>query len=255
MFAGRTIQPASHSPGGSSSASLRSLRAAPLGPMPNEDIDVGNLEVLEKSRSFSRCLRLAEKEQGAALGADGPAAQQPQPEPSPTSACRVRSCCGQRKSRQERRSRGRSVRMRRWKAQLVSGQKDVEGTRTRSTRAGWRRRLHHNVAQGDVQSWGNLLALRAGNERIYSEVNLCVFRTNIPGNDIQSDRREPMVEFVRPPVYHPPQVKFPHHQPLRTWTDSETPRSPRAAFPRAGPPLEVLCSALAGRAGLILPVF
>ncbi|KAK2522639.1 hypothetical protein Q9966_012294 [Columba livia] len=228
------------------------------------------------------------------------------------------------------------------------------------------RRLHHNVAQGDVQSWGNLLALRAGNEHIYSEVNLCVFRTNIPGNDIQSgkeicrhlppfpamgtgchrfifllfkpeppidssedvgpgsghwgccwavhallarlflrvlmtshslrlrtlssfdlcrkqedgmtpaglafqqcqwdscvpwvshqllNRREPMVEFVRPPVYHPPQVKFPHHQPLRTWTDSETPRSPRAAFPRAGPPLEVLCSALAGRAGLILPVF
>ncbi|KAK2515555.1 hypothetical protein Q9233_014068 [Columba guinea] len=69
------------------------------------------------------------------------------------------------------------------------------------------------------------------------------------------NRREPVAEFVRPPVYHPPQVKFPHHQPLRTWTDSETPRSPRAAFPRAGPPLKVLSSALAGRAGLILPVF
>ncbi|XP_065708676.1 large ribosomal subunit protein mL38-like [Patagioenas fasciata] len=37
-------------------------RAAPLGPMPNEDIDVSNLEVLEKYRSFSRYLRLAEKE-------------------------------------------------------------------------------------------------------------------------------------------------------------------------------------------------
>ncbi|KAK2536986.1 Mrpl38 isoform B [Columba livia] len=37
-------------------------RAAPLGPMPNEDIDVSNLEALEKYRSFSRYLRLAEKE-------------------------------------------------------------------------------------------------------------------------------------------------------------------------------------------------
>ncbi|KAM6897449.1 large ribosomal subunit protein mL38 [Xenentodon cancila] len=27
--------------------------------------------------------------------------------------------------------------------------------------------------------------------------------------------REPVFEFVRPPVYHPPQVKFPHGQPLR----------------------------------------
>ncbi|XP_071620732.1 large ribosomal subunit protein mL38 [Heliangelus exortis] len=37
-------------------------RAAPLGPMPNEDIDVSNLEALEKYRSFSRYFRLAEKE-------------------------------------------------------------------------------------------------------------------------------------------------------------------------------------------------
>ncbi|KAF1484818.1 39S ribosomal protein L38, mitochondrial, partial [Eudyptula minor novaehollandiae] len=37
-------------------------RAAPLGPMPNEDIDVSNLEVLEKYRSFTRYFRLAEKE-------------------------------------------------------------------------------------------------------------------------------------------------------------------------------------------------
>ncbi|XP_071672657.1 uncharacterized protein [Patagioenas fasciata] len=70
-----------------------------------------------------------------------------------------------------------------------------------------------------------------------------------------ADRTEPVVEFVRPPVYHPPQVKFPRHQPLRTWTDSETARSPRTAFTGAGPPLEVLCSALVGRAGLILPCF
>lgn len=27
--------------------------------------------------------------------------------------------------------------------------------------------------------------------------------------------KEPMFEFVRPPVYHPPQVKYPHRQPLR----------------------------------------
>lgn len=27
--------------------------------------------------------------------------------------------------------------------------------------------------------------------------------------------KEPVFEFIRPPVYHPPQVKFPHQQPLR----------------------------------------
>ncbi|NXH15935.1 RM38 protein, partial [Bucco capensis] len=37
-------------------------RAAPLGPMPNENIDVSNLEALEKYRSFTRYFRLAEKE-------------------------------------------------------------------------------------------------------------------------------------------------------------------------------------------------
>jgi len=37
-------------------------RAAPLGPMPNEDIDVSNLEALEKYRSFTRYFRLAEEE-------------------------------------------------------------------------------------------------------------------------------------------------------------------------------------------------
>nr|XP_041575817.1 39S ribosomal protein L38, mitochondrial isoform X2 [Taeniopygia guttata] len=36
-------------------------RAAPLGPMPNEDVDVGNLEVLQKYRSFTRYLRQAER--------------------------------------------------------------------------------------------------------------------------------------------------------------------------------------------------
>ncbi|XP_057682280.1 39S ribosomal protein L38, mitochondrial isoform X2 [Corythoichthys intestinalis] len=29
------------------------------------------------------------------------------------------------------------------------------------------------------------------------------------------DMAEPVFEFIRPPVYHPPQVKFPHRQPLR----------------------------------------
>ncbi|NXW47891.1 RM38 protein, partial [Nyctiprogne leucopyga] len=37
-------------------------RAAPLGPMPNEEADVSNLEVLEKYRSFTRYFKLAEKE-------------------------------------------------------------------------------------------------------------------------------------------------------------------------------------------------
>ncbi|NXY22863.1 RM38 protein, partial [Atrichornis clamosus] len=37
-------------------------RAAPLGPMPNEDVDVSNLEALEKYRSFTRYFRLAEQE-------------------------------------------------------------------------------------------------------------------------------------------------------------------------------------------------
>ncbi|NXI40054.1 RM38 protein, partial [Galbula dea] len=37
-------------------------RAAPLGPMPNEDIDVSRLEELEKYRSFTRYFKLAEKE-------------------------------------------------------------------------------------------------------------------------------------------------------------------------------------------------
>lgn len=29
------------------------------------------------------------------------------------------------------------------------------------------------------------------------------------------DMKEPVFEFIRPPVYHPPQVKFPHREPLR----------------------------------------
>ncbi|XP_056361822.1 39S ribosomal protein L38, mitochondrial isoform X2 [Oenanthe melanoleuca] len=37
-------------------------RAAPLGPMPNEDVDVGRLEALEKYRSFGRYLRQARLE-------------------------------------------------------------------------------------------------------------------------------------------------------------------------------------------------
>lgn len=41
-----------------------------------------------------------------------------------------------------------------------------------------------------------------------------------------TDMREPVFEFVRPPVYHPPQLKFPHGQPLRyldRYRDSEEP--------------------------------
>ncbi|XP_052544074.1 39S ribosomal protein L38, mitochondrial isoform X2 [Tympanuchus pallidicinctus] len=45
-----------------STAAALCKRAAPLGPMPNEDIDVSNLEALEKYRSFTRYFKLAEKE-------------------------------------------------------------------------------------------------------------------------------------------------------------------------------------------------
>lgn len=41
-----------------------------------------------------------------------------------------------------------------------------------------------------------------------------------------ADMREPVFEFVRPPVYHPPQLKFPRQQPLRyldRYRDSEEP--------------------------------
>ncbi|KAM4842876.1 large ribosomal subunit protein mL38 [Thomomys bottae] len=47
--------------GFSTSAALRHRRA-PLGPMPNEDIDVSNLDKLEKYRSFDRYRRRAEQE-------------------------------------------------------------------------------------------------------------------------------------------------------------------------------------------------
>lgn len=43
-------------------AAALSRRAAPLGPMPNEDIDVSNLERLKKYRSFDRYRRRAERE-------------------------------------------------------------------------------------------------------------------------------------------------------------------------------------------------
>lgn len=55
--------------GGCVNESLYSLFSAvlcklgvPLGPMPNEDIDVSNLEALEKYRSFTRYWEVAEKE-------------------------------------------------------------------------------------------------------------------------------------------------------------------------------------------------
>ncbi|XP_074080643.1 large ribosomal subunit protein mL38 [Macrotis lagotis] len=47
---------------GFGTAAVLSRRAAPLGPMPNEDIDVSALESLEKYRSFDRYRRRAESE-------------------------------------------------------------------------------------------------------------------------------------------------------------------------------------------------
>ncbi|XP_001369273.3 39S ribosomal protein L38, mitochondrial [Monodelphis domestica] len=47
---------------GFSTTAVLSRRSAPLGPMPNEDIDVSSLESLEKYRSFDRYQRRAESE-------------------------------------------------------------------------------------------------------------------------------------------------------------------------------------------------
>lgn len=33
--------------------------------------------------------------------------------------------------------------------------------------------------------------------------------------NLPTDMREPVFEYDRPPVYHPPQKKYPHGQPLR----------------------------------------
>lgn len=42
-------------------AAVLCRRTAPLGPMPNEDIDWKNLEALEKYGSYTRYLRIAEE--------------------------------------------------------------------------------------------------------------------------------------------------------------------------------------------------
>lgn len=42
-------------------AAVLCRRSAPLGPMPNEDIDWKNLEALEKYCSYTRYLRIAEE--------------------------------------------------------------------------------------------------------------------------------------------------------------------------------------------------
>ncbi|XP_032004413.1 large ribosomal subunit protein mL38-like [Hylobates moloch] len=47
---------------GFSSSAVLGRRTPPLGPMPNRDIDVSNLERLEKYRSFDRYRRRAEQE-------------------------------------------------------------------------------------------------------------------------------------------------------------------------------------------------
>ncbi|XP_040845582.1 39S ribosomal protein L38, mitochondrial isoform X1 [Ochotona curzoniae] len=58
----RTVLCASRTWRGFSTSAARSRRAAPLGPMPNEDLDVSDLERLEKYRSFDRYRRRAEQE-------------------------------------------------------------------------------------------------------------------------------------------------------------------------------------------------
>lgn len=46
-------------------------------------------------------------------------------------------------------------------------------------------------------------------------MKVCLSVNNTEVNLVPADMREPVFEFIRPPVYHPPQVKFPHRQPLR----------------------------------------
>ncbi|CAI9163808.1 unnamed protein product [Rangifer tarandus platyrhynchus] len=58
----RAVLNGSRSWRGFSTSAALSRRAAPLGPMPNEDIDVSNLERLKKYRSFDRYRRRAERE-------------------------------------------------------------------------------------------------------------------------------------------------------------------------------------------------
>ncbi|XP_017919276.1 PREDICTED: 39S ribosomal protein L38, mitochondrial isoform X3 [Capra hircus] len=58
----RVVLKGSRSWRGFSTSAALSRRAAPLGPMPNEDIDVSNLERLKKYRSFDRYRRRAERE-------------------------------------------------------------------------------------------------------------------------------------------------------------------------------------------------
>lgn len=78
--------------------------------------------------------------------------------------------------------------------------------------------LHQDMLDR-VCTWGPSLA----KERAWGLDLSCI--TNILCLHF-TDMREPVYEFVRPPVYHPPQLKFPRHQPLRyldRYRDTEEP--------------------------------
>lgn len=51
--------------------------------------------------------------------------------------------------------------------------------------------------------------------QIFENVCLSLINNACLLNLVPADMREPVFEFIRPPVYHPPQVRYPHGQPLR----------------------------------------
>uniref|UniRef100_A0A8C9EP15 Mitochondrial ribosomal protein L38 n=1 Tax=Pavo cristatus TaxID=9049 RepID=A0A8C9EP15_PAVCR len=324
-------------------------RAAPLGPMPNEDIDVSNLEALEKYRSFTRYFKLAEKESRKPRWWKT-YRQYTNPEPEPKTdislprdkVLRVREPKERKRILKQNHQNAEMERAARLRTALIPlDEVRAEWEKTSGPFHKQRLAEHYGIFRDLFQGatftpwvslrvgynqedehlvpvyYGNVVTPSESNPRnewIFSEINLFVFRTNIPGNDIKSGKemchylppfpamgtgyhrfifllfkqdrpidfsedvrprpcyslkmrtfstfdfyrkheddmtpaglaffqcqwdssvtwifhqllnmREPVFEFVRPPVYHPPQLKFPRQQPLRyldRYRDTEEP--------------------------------
>ena len=74
--------------------------------------------------------------------------------------------------------------------------------------------LTHTVTRTlSVRSWKMYASLLL--PRICSQKKLSIQILIMPSCSLPADMKEPVFEFIRPPVYHPPQVKFPQGQPLR----------------------------------------
>uniref|UniRef100_A0A8C3CRH8 Large ribosomal subunit protein mL38 n=1 Tax=Cairina moschata TaxID=8855 RepID=A0A8C3CRH8_CAIMO len=254
--------------------------------MPNEGIDVGNLEALEKYRSFTRYFRQAEKE-GRKARWWRTYRQYASPEPELKTDISL--------------PRGKLLKVKELKERkkiLKQNHQNAEMERAARLRTGL---LSYEADKGSL--WTLLLTNPDGHLRETDAEYLHWLVTNVPGNDIKAGKeichylppfpamgtgyhrfvfllfkqerpidfsedvrptpchslkmrtfstfdfyrkhedsmtpaglaffqcqwdssvtwvfhqllnmREPVFEFVRPPVYHPPQVKFPRHQPLR----------------------------------------